>query len=101
MIAVVDESKSGRRQGRPQKPTGPGVQVRVDAELAKKLKIIAFQRGEAVADILNALLSTTVDRMYLESYRALGASSVPPEGAAPPEPATPPKRRGPKGGAKR
>lgn len=47
-------------------------QVRIDSEIARKLKIVAAIRNEKITDILNRITTTTVDRLYREAVEGLG-----------------------------
>ena len=47
-------------------------QVRIDADIARKLKIVAAIRNEKITDILNRITLTTVDRLYRDAVEGLG-----------------------------
>lgn len=49
----------------------PEIQVRIDAEIARKLKIAAAIRGEKVTAILNRIAGSAVDRLYRDAVEGL------------------------------
>lgn len=59
----------GRKRG---KKIGTETQVRIDSEIARKLKIVAAIRNEKITDILNRITNGPVDRMYRDSVEGLG-----------------------------
>lgn len=58
-----------RNRGR---KTGKETQVRIDSEIARKLKIVAAIRNEKITEILNRITGVAVDKLYRDAVEGLG-----------------------------
>lgn len=52
------------KKGRPRNPAGAGTQVRIDADLAAKAKMVATDQGKTLAAYLSELLRPGIDRDF-------------------------------------
>jgi len=67
---VLDVAK----QGRPRKPMGEGVQVRIAPDLASKARLIVGDRGIDLGEYLNEILRPRVTNDYAAMVKKLGGS---------------------------
>lgn len=57
------------------KKKGIETQIRIDTEIARKLKILAAIRGEKMTDILNQITVGAVEKMYKEAVEGLNTGT--------------------------
>jgi hypothetical protein len=81
MVAVA--KTRGRKAGQPPRPGGPTVQIRIDADLGSRLKVIAAQKGETVSTMVSRMIRGEVDQMWARMVRDLGRGG---QGIPPAEP---------------
>ena len=70
-IAERGPMAKGKGRGRPKNAAGEGSQVRVDADIASKARMVATQRGMSLAAYLSESLRPTVDRDFGKLVRKL------------------------------
>ncbi len=62
MTALIEGRNMAKTKGRPKKPSGEGIQVRLDADLVRKARYLVMKRGGAVNDYFAAILRPVVER---------------------------------------
>jgi hypothetical protein len=60
-----------KRKGRPAKPNGEGVPVRLDADLVSKARYLCAQSGEAMTDYLSGILRPKIERDFRDAAKPL------------------------------
>jgi hypothetical protein len=73
MVAVptMKVDPMARSKGRPEKPGGEGVVVRIAADLVSKAKYLAAQKGVPMSDYLSDLLRPVLDREFRKAGKEL------------------------------
>lgn len=59
------------KKGRPNKPTGKGLPVRIDADLVSKGKYLASRRGVSLTELLSDLLRPLIEREFRKAGKEL------------------------------
>lgn len=59
-----------KAKGRPRKPGGEGVQVRIDGQIASMAKFVASERKITIAEYLSAILEGEVLRDWMQCVEA-------------------------------
>jgi len=62
MTALIEGRNMAKTKGRPKKPSGEGIQVRLDADLVRKARYLVMKRGGTVNDYFAAILRPVVER---------------------------------------
>lgn len=72
-------AKAQKRQktGRPGKPAGEPIQVRIDAELVPRAKALAFLKGVSMTDYLSGLLRPALEQDSRAAAKLLGEDIKP------------------------
>lgn len=71
-----DPQKSGEpKRGRPRRPDGNGLPVRIDADLVKRARAIASSKGISLTSYVSDLLRGPIGRDFLQVMKELEAES--------------------------
>jgi hypothetical protein len=71
MNYVADRPTMAKRKGRPAKPSGEGVAVRLDSDLVSKARYLCAQSGESMTDYLSAILRPKVEKDFRQAAKPL------------------------------
>jgi hypothetical protein len=71
MAAIAERSTMAKKQGRPKKPSGEGMQVRIDAQIGRRAKVVASESGVSLADYLSGILRDRVEKDYRKVVKDL------------------------------
>ena len=71
MSAPTLERPMAKPKGRPKKPGGKGIPVRLDSIVVKKARYLATERGEDLSDYLSDLLRPIVQREFRKAGKDL------------------------------
>ena len=62
MTMLIEGRDVAKTKGRPKKPSGEGIQVRIDADLVRKARYLVMKRGGTVSDYFAAILRPVVEK---------------------------------------
>jgi predicted HicB family RNase H-like nuclease len=76
MVVTLGRGEMAKKQGRPKKPSGEGMQVRIDAQIGRRAKVVASESGMSLADYLSGILRDRVEKDYRKVVKDIDEGSV-------------------------